>query len=80
MSQWKQPDLGFAVMFLSRYCISQDRSTRNVLRSQGHLRYFGINYSRDEVQKQKSKTLYALPDSDFAGCKDTALSTSGFDV
>ena len=42
----------------------------------------GIHYSRDQdrlsARDQKLNTLYALSDSDFAGCKDTAKSTSGY--
>ena len=41
----------------------------------------GINYTRDvnrlQERRQKPNALYALSDSDFAGCKDTARSTSG---
>ena len=42
----------------------------------------GIHYTRDQgslsARDKKLNTLYALSDSDFAGCKDTAKSTSGY--
>ena len=42
----------------------------------------GIRYTRDlerlRVRDQQLNVLYALSDSDFAGCKDTSRSTSGY--
>ena len=42
----------------------------------------GIRYTRDQdrlsARYQKLNTLYAISDSDFAGCKDTGNFTSGY--
>ena len=42
---------------------------------------YGIHYTRDitrlGLRNQKLNTLYALSDSDFAGCSEAARSTSG---
>jgi len=42
----------------------------------------GIRYTRDlarlHTRDQQLNVLYALSDSDFAGCKDTFRSTSGY--
>jgi hypothetical protein len=84
--QWTRPDLGFAVTFLSRYL---HRPGEKHLQAAKHtLRYLkgtvglGIRYTRDPqrllARDQKLNVLYALSDSDFAGCKDTSRSTSGY--
>ena len=83
--QWTRPDLGFAVTFLSRYLHKPGQKhweqARNVLRYLKGTMDLGINYTRDvnrlQERRQKPNALYALSDSDFAGCKDTARSTSG---
>ena len=84
--QWTRPDLGFAVTFLSRYL---HRPGEKHLQAAKHvLRYLkgtvglGIRYTRDVhrlwARDQQLNVLYALSDSDFAGCKDTSRSTSGY--
>ena len=51
---------------------------KNMLR---YIQDYGIHYTRDITRlgprNQKLNTLYALSDSDFAGYRDTARSTSG---
>ena len=78
--QWTRPDIGYAVTFLSRYLHKPGEKhwaqARNVLRYLKGTQDYGIHYTRDmtrlQVRKQKINTLYALSDSDFAGCRDTA--------
>jgi hypothetical protein len=84
--QWTRPDLGFAVTFLSRYL--HKPGEKHFLAAKHVLRYLkgtiglGIRYTRDlarlSIRDQKLNVLYALSDSDFAGCKDTSRSTSGY--
>jgi hypothetical protein len=83
LHQWTRPDLGFTVTFLSRYL---HRPGEKHLQAAKHtLRYLkgtvglGIRYTRDLqrllARDQQLNVLYALSDSDFAGCKDTSRST-----
>jgi hypothetical protein len=84
--QWTRPDLGFAVTFLSRYL--HKPGEKHMLAAKHVLRYLkgtidlGIKYTRDperlHTRDQQLNVLYALSDSDFAGCKDTFRSTSGY--
>jgi hypothetical protein len=84
--QWTRPDLGFAVTFLSRYL--HKPGEKHLLAAKHVLRYLkgtidlGIRYTRDlarlHTRDQQLNVLYALSDSDFAGCKDTFRSTSGY--
>jgi hypothetical protein len=84
--QWTRPDLGFAVTFLSRYL--HKPGEKHLLAAKHVLRYLkgttdlGIRYTRDltrlRARDQQLNVLYALSDSDFAGCKDTFRSTSGY--
>ena len=82
--QWTRPDLGYAVTFLSRYLhkpgVKHLTQAKNVLRYLKGTQEYGIQYSRDlnrlRLRNQKLNTLYALSNSDFAGCRDTARSTS----
>ncbi len=92
--QWTRPDLGFAVMFFSRLrfrCNVQylhRPGEKHLLAAKYVLRYLKgtidlrIRYTRDlarlHVRDQQLNVLYALLDSDFAGCKDTFCSTSGY--
>jgi len=81
--QWTRPDLGFAVTFLSRYL--HKPGEKHMLAAKHVLRYLkgtidlGIKYTRDperlHTRDQQLNVLYALSDSDFAGCKDTFRST-----
>ena len=83
--QWTRPDLGYAVTFLSRYLhkpgVKHLTQAKNVLRYLKGTQDYGIHYTRDitrlGLRNQKLNTLYAHSDSDFAGCRDTARSTSG---
>ena len=84
--QWTRPDLDFAVTFLSRYL--HKPGEKHLLAAKHVLRYLkgtiglGIRYTRDlarlSTRDQQLNVLYALSDSDFAGCKDTSRSTSGY--
>ena len=84
--QWTRPDLGFTVTFLSRYLhkpgVKHMQAAKHTLRYLKGTKDLGIRYTRDQnrlsARDQKLNTLYALSDSDFAGCKDTAKSTSGY--
>ena len=84
--QWTRPDLGFAVTFLSRYLHKPGEkhltAAKHVLHYLKGTIDFGIRYTRDEARllarDQKLTVLYGLSDSDFAGCKDTSQSTSGY--
>jgi hypothetical protein len=86
--QWTRPDLGFAVTFLSRYLHKPGEkhltAAKHVLHYLKGTIDFGIRYTRDEARllarDQKLNVLYGLSDSDFAGCKDTSRSTSGYMV
>ena len=81
-----RPDLGFTVTFLSRYLhkpgVKHMQAAKHTLRYLKGSKDLGIHYTRDQnrlsARDQKLNTLYALSDSDFAGCKDTAKSTSGY--
>jgi len=83
--QWTRPGIGYAVTFSSRYLHKPGEKhwvqARNVLRYLKGTQDYGIHYTRDmtrlQIRKQKINTLYALSDSDFASCRDTARSTSG---
>jgi hypothetical protein len=83
---WTPPDLGFAVFFLSRYLHKPGekhlQAAKHVLRYLKGTVELGIRYTRDmERLKRKDQhlnVLYTLSDSDFAGCKDTSRSTSGY--
>jgi hypothetical protein len=84
--QWTRPDLGFAVTFLSRYL--HKPGEKHLKAAKHALSYLqgtiglGIRYTRDlerlKARDQELNVLYALLDSDFAGCKDTSRSTSGY--
>jgi hypothetical protein len=84
--QWTRPDLGIAITFLSRYLHLPGK--KHLTAAKHALHYltgtidFGIGYTRDKVQllarDQKLNVLYGLSNSDFAGCKDTSCSTSGY--
>ena len=84
--QWTRPDLGFAVIFLSRYLHKPGekhlQAAKHVLRYLKGTLDLGIRYTRDlarlQTRDQKLNVMYALSDSDFAGCKDTFRSTSGY--
>ena len=58
------------------------QAAKHTLRYLKGTKDLGIHYTRDQdrlsARDQKLNTLYALSDSDFAGCKDTAKSTSGY--
>jgi hypothetical protein len=83
--QWTHPDLGFAVTFLSRYL---HKPGDKHLQASKHVRCLkatvelGIQRRRDlarlQAREQELNVLYGLSDSDFAGCKDTSCSTSGY--
>jgi hypothetical protein len=86
--QSTRPDLGFAVTFLSKYLYKLGE--KNILAAKHVLHYLkgtiglGIRYTRDLTRlcawDQQLNVLYALSDSDFAGCKDTFRSTSDYMV
>ncbi len=84
--QWTRPDLGFPVTFLSRYLHRPGekhlQAAKHVLRYLKGTVELGIKYTRDitrlHARDQQLNVLYALSDSDFAGCKDTSRSTSGY--
>jgi hypothetical protein len=84
--QWTHPDLVFAVTFLSLYL---HKPGEMHLQAANHVQRYlkgtvehGIRYTRDrerlKKRDQQLNVLYALSDSDFAGCKDTFSSTSGY--
>ena len=83
---WTRPDIGFAVTFLSRYLHKPGekhmQAAKHVLRYLLGTPDYGMQYTRDldrlSKRDQKLNVLYALSDSDFAGCKDTAKSTTGY--
>jgi hypothetical protein len=84
--QWTRPDLGFAVTFLSRYLHKPGekhlQAAKHVLRYLKGTVELGIRYTRNmerlKRRDQKLNMLFTLSDSDFAGCKDTSRSTSGY--
>ena len=84
--QWTRPDLGFAVTFLSRYLHKPGdkhlQAAKHVLRYLKGTVELGIQYTRDlarlQARAQELNVLYGLSDSDFAGCKETSCSTSGY--
>ena len=84
--QWTRPDLGFAVTFLSRYLHKPGekhlQAAKHVLRYLKGTVELGIRYTRDmerlKKRDKKLNVLCTLSDSDFAGCKDTSRSTSGY--
>ena len=88
--QWTRPDLGFAVTFLSRYLhepgeihlLAAKLAAKHVLLYLKGTMDLGIKYTRDSerlrTRDQQLNVLYALSDSDFAGCKDTFRSTSDY--
>jgi hypothetical protein len=84
--QWTRPDLGFAVTFLSRYLHKPGEkhlhAAKHVLRYLKGTVELGIRYTRDltrlRARDQSLNVLYGLSDSDFAGCKDTSRSTTGY--
>ncbi len=86
--QWTRPDLGFAVTFLSRYLHKPGdkhlQAAKHVLCYLKGTVELGIQYTRDlarvQAREQELNVLYGLSDSDFAGCKDTSRSTSGYMV
>ncbi len=86
--QWTRPDLGFAVTFLSRYLhkpgIKHLQVAKHTLRYLQGTKNLGIRYTRDNnrlrSRGQDLNVIYGLSDSDFAGCKDTSKSTSGYVV
>ena len=79
-----KPDLGYDVTFLSRYLhkpgVKHLIQAKNVHRYLQGTQEYGIHYTRDinrlGLRHQQLSILYALSDSDFAGCCDTARSTS----
>ncbi len=84
--QWTRPDVGFTVTFLLRYL---HKSGEKHLQAAKHaLRYLkgtvklGIRYTRYltrlRARDQSLNVLYSLSDTDFAGCKDTSRSTTGY--
>ena len=84
--QWTRPDLGFAVTFLSRYLhkpgVKHLQVAKHTLRYVKGTSHLGIRYTRD-LNRLRNRghdlnVLYGLSDSDFAGCKDTSRSTSGY--
>ena len=86
--QWTRPDLGFAVTFLSRYLhrpgVKHMMAAKHTLRYLQGTKTLGIRYTRD-LNRLSSRghdlnVMYGLSDSDFAGCKDTSRSTSGYIV
>ena len=88
LHQWTRPDLGFTVTFLSRYLHKPGVNTVKHMQAAKHTQRYlkgtkdlGIHYTRDQnhlsARDQKLNTFYALSDIDFAGCNDTAKSTSG---
>ena len=58
------------------------QASKHTLRYLKGTKDLGSRYTRDQdrlsARDKKLNTLYALSDSDFAGCKDTAKSTSGY--
>ena len=84
--QWTRPDLGFAVTFLSRYLhkpgVKHLQTAKHTLRYLQGTKSLGIRYTRDQnrlrSRGQDLNVIYGLSDSDFAGCKDTAKSTSSY--
>ena len=84
--QWTRPDLGYAVTFLSRYLhkpgVAHMNAAKRVLIYLRGTTELGLRYTRDakvlEQKLQKQNTLYAMADSDFAGCLDTGKSTTGY--
>ena len=83
--QLTRPVLGYTVIFLSRHLhkpgVKHLTQAKNVLRYLKGTQDYGIHYTRDitrlGLRNQKLNTLYALSDSDFAGCSEAARSTSG---
>ena len=74
LDQWTRPDLGFAVLFLSRYLI--EPGEKHITAAKHILHYlkgtigFVIRHTRDAARllarDQKLNVLYGLSDSDFA--------------
>ena len=89
--QWTRPVLQVGPWSCSNFVQKSTHKPRvkhltqakNVLRYLKGTQDYGIHYTRDitrlGLRNQKLNTLYALSDSDFgfAGCRDTARSTSG---
>ena len=79
------PKFSFAVTFLSKYLrkpgIKHVQAAKHKLRYLQGAKSLGIGYTRDlnrlRNRGQDLNVIYGLSDSDFAGCKDTAKSTSG---
>jgi hypothetical protein len=86
--QWARPDLGVAVTFLSRFLhkpgFKHLQTAKHTLRYLHGTKTMGIRYTRDidrlRVRGHDLNVIYGLSDSDFAGCKDTAKSASGYIV
>jgi hypothetical protein len=85
--QWTRLDLGVTVTFLSR-CLHKPgikplQTAKHTLRYLQDTKTMGIRYIRDidrlRVRGHDLNVLHGLSDSDsdFAGCKDAAKSTSG---
>jgi len=84
--QWTPPNLGYAVTFFSRYLhkpgVKHMQAVRHSLLNLQGTKSLGIHhYTCDlnclHVRGHDLNVIYGLSDSDFAGCKDTAKSTSG---
>ncbi len=86
--QWTRPSLDFAVTFLSGYL--HKPSDKHLQAAKYVLCYLkgtvelGIQYTRyltlwrHQAHEQELNVLNGLSDSDFAGCKDTSQTTSGY--
>ncbi len=79
--QWTRPGLEFAVTFVSRYL---HKPGAKHLQAAKHTLWYvkgtpnlGIRYTWD-LNRYDLNVLYSLSESDFAACKDTAKSTSGY--
>ena len=74
------------MIFLSRYLHRPGekhlQAAKHVLRYLKGTVELGIKYTRDlgrlHARDQQLNVMYALSDSDFAGCKDTSRPTSGY--
>ena len=87
--QWTRPVLQVGPWSCSNFVQKSTHKPRvkhltqakNVLRYLKGTQDYGIHYTRDitrlGLRNQKLNTLYAHSDSNFAGCRDTARSTSG---
>lgn len=76
LSSMTRPDLAFATSFLARFCakpsIRHWAAIKRVLRYIRGSRQVGIVYSRE------GPNLAMFTDSDWAGCRETRASTTGF--